>query len=109
LAKLHGRGVKFGQTIKITKKVEKTLKNCENELVATHLFEFLNSLFFGLDFHLNSKRGPTLTLPNEVIFCSNCIEFREPTRSRRFSATSRFYYVAGKLRQNKRLKSIVQM
>ena len=57
-AKLHGRGVQFGQTIKITKKVEKTLKNCENELVSTPSFWVPQLTIFQLRFPSQLKNRP---------------------------------------------------
>ena len=64
--KLHGRGVKFRETIKITKKHRKWFRETRVNSKKSGFVGVSNSHLFGFIGASNSKIGPTLTLLNEL-------------------------------------------
>jgi hypothetical protein len=60
--KLHGRGVKFRETIKITKKHRKWFRETRVNSKKSGFVGVSNSYLFGFAGVVNSKLGPTLTL-----------------------------------------------
>ena len=64
--KLHGRGVKFRETIKITKKHRKWFRGTRVNSKKSGFVGLSNSRLFGFAGVVNSKIGPTLTLLSEL-------------------------------------------
>jgi uncharacterized protein YbaP (TraB family) len=62
-AKLHGRGVMFRETIKITKRHRKWFRETRVNSKKSGFVGVSNSHLFGFAGVVNSKLGPTLTLP----------------------------------------------